>query len=145
MYSYIHTHTHMHTHAHTYTHTRTHTHSHTCIVVSQVNSQENGQLIICRIYACIADMLAFMADEGGIRGGPAANLAWKTAFDLLEVSLMLKRPVSPMPTPSSVPCPHLAQSHAQTLYPDLVPRLHTLLHNACLNLPLSEKPLCSSN
>lgn len=53
-------------------------------VVSQVIDQENSQLIICRIYACIADMLAFMADQGGIRGGPAANVAWKTAFDLLE-------------------------------------------------------------
>ncbi len=41
-------------------------------------------LIICRIYSCIADVLGFMAGEGGIRGGPAANVAWRTAFSLLE-------------------------------------------------------------
>lgn len=44
-----------------------------------------NQLIICRIYACIADMLGYMAGSGGgIRGGPAGNLSWKGAFNLLE-------------------------------------------------------------
>ena len=41
-------------------------------------------LVICRTYACIADILGYMAGEVGIRGGPAANAAWKTAFNLLE-------------------------------------------------------------
>ena len=41
-------------------------------------------LVICRTYACIADILGYMAKEEGIRGGPAANVAWKTAFNLLE-------------------------------------------------------------
>ena len=41
-------------------------------------------LIICRIYACIADILGYMSEEVGIRGGPAANVAWKSAFSLLE-------------------------------------------------------------
>ena len=45
----------------------------------------NDPLVICRVYACIADMLAFMAKEGGIRAGPAANKAWRIAFILLEV------------------------------------------------------------
>ena len=43
-------------------------------------------LVICRIYACIADILGYMAGDLGVRGGPAANAAWKTAFSLLERS-----------------------------------------------------------
>ncbi|CAI7999674.1 L-fucose kinase [Geodia barretti] len=41
-------------------------------------------LVICRTYACIADILGYMAGEVGIRGGPAANIAWRMAFNLLE-------------------------------------------------------------
>ena len=41
-------------------------------------------LIICRTYSCIADVLGYMGGEGGIRAGPAANVAWRTAFVLLE-------------------------------------------------------------
>ena len=41
-------------------------------------------LVICRVYACIADILGYMAGEVGIRGGPAANIAWRMAFNLLE-------------------------------------------------------------
>lgn len=43
-------------------------------------------LIVCRVYACIADVLAYIAGETGLRAGPAANLSWRTAFALLEVS-----------------------------------------------------------
>lgn len=42
-------------------------------------------LIVCRVYACIADMLGYMAGEAGIRAGPAANVSWEMAFALLEV------------------------------------------------------------
>lgn len=49
-----------------------------------VQSVVDKPLIVCRIYACIADVLGYMAGEVGIRGGPAANTAWKTAFNLLE-------------------------------------------------------------
>ena len=53
--------------------------------LDEVAEQMDNTLIICRIYACIADMLGFMAGEGGgIRAGPAANLSWQTAFQLLE-------------------------------------------------------------
>lgn len=52
-----------------------------CLVVQEVTDKP---LVICRIYACIADILGYMAGEEGIRGGPAANIAWKTAFSLLE-------------------------------------------------------------
>ena len=56
------------------------------MLVSVAEGMTN-QLIICRIYACIADMLGYMAGSGGgIRGGPAGNLSWKGAFNLLEVS-----------------------------------------------------------
>ncbi len=42
-------------------------------------------LVVCRVYACIADMLSYMAGEAGIRAGPAANISWRYAFALLEV------------------------------------------------------------
>ena len=42
-------------------------------------------LVVCRVYACIADMLSYMAGEAGIRAGPAANISWRYAFSLLEV------------------------------------------------------------
>lgn len=45
--------------------------------------------IVCRVYACIADMLGFMAGEAGIRAGPAANLSWQLAFSLLEVVMLV--------------------------------------------------------
>ena len=48
----------------------------------------SDQLIVCRVYASIADMLSYMAGAGGIRAGPAANIAWKSAFSLLEVSMV---------------------------------------------------------
>ena len=38
------------------------------------------------MYACIADACIMMA-AGGIRGGPAANISFKKAFALLEVSM----------------------------------------------------------
>ena len=47
-----------------------------------------NQLIVCRVYASIADMLGYMARESGIRAGPAANVAWKSAFSLLEVGVV---------------------------------------------------------
>lgn len=53
-----------------------------------VAEEATDPLVICRVYACIADTLAFMANEGGIRAGPAANLAWRTAFALLEVWIL---------------------------------------------------------
>ena len=57
-----------------------------CVCTCALAAEEvNDPLVICRVYACIADMLAFMAKEGGIRGGPAANKAWRIAFTLLEV------------------------------------------------------------
>ena len=54
-------------------------------VCTLVAEEVNDPLVICRVYACIADTLAFMAKEGGIRAGPAANKAWRNAFALLEV------------------------------------------------------------
>eukprot|EP00731_Ephydatia_muelleri_P020640 Em0013g367a len=55
------------------------------LLLTPVAEQMDNTLIICRIYACIADMLGYMAGEGGgIRAGPAANLSWQTAFQLLE-------------------------------------------------------------
>ena len=56
-----------------------------CVCVCVAAEEVNDPLVICRVYACIADTLAFMAKEGGIRGGPAANKAWRIAFTLLEV------------------------------------------------------------
>ena len=47
----------------------------------------DNPLRLCRIYACIADVLGMMA-AGGIRGGPAANISFKKAFALLEVCVM---------------------------------------------------------
>lgn len=49
----------------------------------------SSPLIVCRVYASIADLLGFMAGEGGIRAGPAANVAWRCAFALLEVCIYL--------------------------------------------------------
>ena len=46
----------------------------------------DDSLIVCRVYASIADMLGFMAGEARIRAGPAANVAWHSAFAMLEVS-----------------------------------------------------------
>ena len=54
------------------------------LAVSVVEVVSEKPLVICRIYACIADILGYMAGEVGTRGGPAANAAWKTAFNLLE-------------------------------------------------------------
>ena len=69
-----------------------------------VAEEVNNPLIVCRIYACIADVLAFMAGPGGIRAGPAANLSWRTAFNLLEVQQRDKSRSSlvPRPRPASV-------------------------------------------
>ena len=75
----------MSTHTLSFTHSLTPTLSptltHTLPVVEEVLDQP---LVICRVYACIADILGYMTGEVGIRGGPAANAAWKTAFNLLE-------------------------------------------------------------
>jgi len=49
-----------------------------------VACRTDNPLRLCRIYACIADVLGMMA-AGGIRGGPAANISFKKAFALLEV------------------------------------------------------------
>ena len=43
-------------------------------------------LVVCRVYASIADMLSYMAGGVGLRAGPAANVNWRSAFALLEVS-----------------------------------------------------------
>ena len=51
-----------------------------------VAGEMTDPLVVCRIYACIADMLAYIAGETGLRAGPAANMSWRTAFALLEVS-----------------------------------------------------------
>ena len=59
-----------------------------CVCVCLAAEEVNDPLVICRVYACIADTLAFMAKEGGIRGGPAANKAWRIAFTLLEVRMV---------------------------------------------------------
>lgn len=48
----------------------------------------DNPLRLCRMYACIADVLGMMA-AGGIRGGPAANISFKKAFALLEVCAMI--------------------------------------------------------
>lgn len=48
----------------------------------------DNPLRLCRIYACIADVLGMMA-AGGIRGGPAANISFKKAFALLEVCTIM--------------------------------------------------------
>lgn len=63
------------------------------LLLTPVAEQMDNTLIICRIYACIADMLGYMAGEGGgIRAGPAANLSWQTAFQLLEVRVGVTQP-----------------------------------------------------
>ena len=51
-----------------------------------VACRTDNPLRLCRMYACIADVLGMMA-AGGIRGGPAANISFKKAFALLEVSI----------------------------------------------------------
>lgn len=50
-----------------------------------VAQEVSDPLVVCRVYASIADMLGCMAGEGGIRAGPAANITWRSAFALLEV------------------------------------------------------------
>lgn len=60
-----------------------HPHQHYVITVAQ---EVSDPLIVCRVYASIADMLGYMAGEAGIRAGPAANINWRSAFALLEVS-----------------------------------------------------------
>lgn len=38
-----------------------------------------------RCLSCIADVLVCMArGKGGLRSGPAANMAWRSAYSLLE-------------------------------------------------------------
>lgn len=43
--------------------------------------------LVCRVYASIADVLGYMAGEGGIRAGPASNVAWGRAFALLDAAV----------------------------------------------------------
>lgn len=44
--------------------------------------------LVCRVYASIADVLGYMAGEGGgIRAGPASNVAWGRAFALLDATV----------------------------------------------------------
>jgi len=46
--------------------------------------------VAARTLACIADVLGAMAGEkAGLRSGPAQNVAWKKAFQLLEVRTLL--------------------------------------------------------
>lgn len=52
--------------------------------LDRVALEVSDPLIVCRVYASIADMLGYMAGEVGIRAGPAANLNWRSAFSLLE-------------------------------------------------------------
>lgn len=41
--------------------------------------------VAARCLSCIADVLVCMADGGGgLRSGPAANMAWSSAYSLLE-------------------------------------------------------------
>lgn len=61
------------------------------VVLPAVVEEVDDPITICRIYACIADVLGFMAQEGGIRGGPASNVSWRTAFSLLEVRCRRER------------------------------------------------------
>ena len=63
----------------------------TGLVSLPVVEEVEDPITICRIYACIADVLGFMAEEGGIRGGPASNVSWRTAFALLEVRRRRRR------------------------------------------------------
>jgi len=58
----------------------------TCLIL--VACRTDNPLRLCRVYACIADVLGMMA-AGGIRGGPAANISFKKAFALLEVSIIV--------------------------------------------------------
>ncbi|XP_065920232.1 L-fucose kinase-like [Dysidea avara] len=51
--------------------------------LDDVACRTDNPLRLCRVYACIADVLGMMA-AGGIRGGPAANISFKKAFALLE-------------------------------------------------------------
>jgi hypothetical protein len=45
--------------------------------------------VAARTLACIADVLGAMAGEkAGLRSGPAQNVAWKGAFQLLEVFMV---------------------------------------------------------
>ena len=49
---------------------------------------------VCRVYSCIADVLSFMAGkEGGIRAGPASNVAWRKAFAYLDACAAVSDPV----------------------------------------------------
>ncbi len=53
-----------------------------------VASECNSAGVAARALANIADVLACMAHgRGGMRSGPAANLHWKAAFELLEVNI----------------------------------------------------------
>ena len=58
-----------------------------CCHLFSVACRTDNPLRLCRVYACIADVLGMMA-AGGIRGGPAANISFKKAFALLEVCIL---------------------------------------------------------
>ena len=47
---------------------------------------DNNRHSCCRILAAIAELLACKAgSEDGLNSGPASNIAWKPAFEMLEV------------------------------------------------------------
>lgn len=68
-----------------------------------VAQEVSDSLIVCRVYASIADMLGFMAGDVGIRAGPAANVNWRSAFSLLEVSILCLKFCSAFPPTPSLP------------------------------------------
>ena len=56
-------------------------------VASRTNPEQRA--VLSRTLACIADLIGAKADgKGGLRSGPAANLAWQEGFQLLEVRIL---------------------------------------------------------
>lgn len=52
-------------------------------IASRTNPEQRA--VLSRTLACIADLIGAKADgKGGLRSGPAANLAWQEGFQLLE-------------------------------------------------------------
>ena len=53
-------------------------------------AKNEDRAVLSRTLACIADIIGVKANnKGGLRSGPAANLAWQEGLELLKVCYKL--------------------------------------------------------
>ena len=58
------------------------------LVASRTTIDQRAAL--SRTFACIADVIGAKANgKGGLRSGPAANVAWQEGIELLKVCMLL--------------------------------------------------------